>query len=266
MSDLGISLEQAPAQVPNASTQPDAQANAQGAGSGPWAAQLAQFDEATRSSVDQFIRTSVQPYVTQLEQKVAAGKDAERLFTSLNEAPAETYLQITSELFGDEAVDAVIALLAGENNEGTTAPEAAANSSEPARDPEMEAFRQSYVADKRREAYDNEMSRVKSAAEAAGDTPVVDRLFHTFVSMADGDFDRAYDGYKQFYGEFKNTVTGEPAAVEGEQRVIAPSTLGSSTSTVTAPPVEKTYTSIDDALDDFFAETRPSAPPTVGAT
>lgn len=266
MSDFGISLEQASAQVPNASTQPDAQANAQGAGSGPWAAQLAQFDETTRSSVDQFIRTSVQPYVTQLEQKNAQAQDAIRLYSSLNEAPAETYLQITSELFGDEAVDAVIALLAGEDDEETPASEAAANSSEPARDPEMEAFRQSYVADKRREAYDNEMTRVKTAAEAAGDIPVVDRLMHTFVSMADGDFDRAYEGYKQFYGEFKTSVNGEDPVVEGEQRVTAPATLGSANSTVTTPPIEKTYSSLDDALDDFFSEQRPSAPPTVGAT
>lgn len=272
MSDLGISLEQPNlGQVPNAATPPVAQPNGQGAGSGPWANQLAQFDDAVRPSVDALLRTQVQPYLTQLEQQNAQLRDQAGLHQRLNESPAETYLQITSELFGDEAVDAVINLLAGDDDDDVADKPA----NEPKGDPELEAFRNEYRADKRRQAYDSEMERVKVSAakriadaQAAGqdpdDVPVDDRLFHTFVSMADGDFDRAYEGYKQFYGELRTAASGAPPATQG-QPVVPPATLNSSNATTIAPPVEEHYESLEDAFDAYFNEVRASAPPTVGS-
>lgn len=258
MPDLPGTEGQVPAtQAPASDTPTDAQpGTGQGGGSGPWAAQLAQFDESIRPQVDAFLRSTVQPYVTQKEQEAAQYRSRAQLFDDLESAPAETYLQITQELFGDEAVDQVIALLAPD--EDSSLPDV--DTSTPTRDPEVEAMLAEHKAAKQREAYDAEMSRVK-AAHANDPIPVVEDLMHPFVQAAEGDFERAYEGYSQYYEQFRSQFapSQEPATPPGP-----PATLGSDTNSTTAPPTQKSYTSIDAALDDFFDEQRASAPPVVG--
>ena len=134
-----------------------------------------------------------------------------------------------------------------------------------------------WQADKNRAAYEAELTRVKDAAQAridaaaqtgqaAEDVPVVDRLFHTFVSMAGGDFDKAYEGYKSFYTEFQSEAAPGQEQAQATTTNQAPPTLGSQHATPagTPPTVEK-YETIDDALDAFFNEQRSSGPPTIGS-
>ena len=256
----GTTEGQAPeAQAPAVDTTTTAQApEAQGVGSGPWATKLAATfaDESTRSQVDAFLRSEVQPYTTRLEQQLAQGRDAQKLWADLQEAPAETYLSITSELFGEDAVDAVIELLASDDDDtvdvDTSQPDT------PARDPEVEELLTERRQAKQKAAYDAELARVTEAHK--DEVPVIADLFHPFVHAADGDFDAAYQGYKTYYAQFKSQFA---PADETPAAPTPPNTLGSDTGTAPAPPIKKTYSSIDDALDDIFDDMR-SAPPVMG--
>jgi hypothetical protein len=73
------------------------------ASDGPWAKDLAENfeDPATRAAVDEFLRTTVQPHVTKLEQATAPNRDAEKLWNDFRESPVETYLAVSGELFGE---------------------------------------------------------------------------------------------------------------------------------------------------------------------
>lgn len=227
----------------------------QGSGSGPWATALAQFDEAVRPQVDAFIRTNVQPYVTQLEQAKAGAADAVRLYESFAEAPAETYLHVTEQLFGAEAVDQVIALIAGDPvDDGET--DLDTTPVQPQRDPEVEAMLNDWQATKQKNAYDGELARVKREHE--GDTPVIDALFHPFVSAADGDFDAAYEGYKQYYAQFSQQVGGQQVAASPP-----PPVSGSDSGSPSVPPTQPTHQSLDDALDALMDDLR-TPPPVMG--
>jgi len=262
------SAAQAPAQVtPNS----NAQASAQGAGSGPWASQLAQFDESVRPQVDSFLRTQVQPYTTRLEQQLAQSKQATDLWDSLQAEPAAAYLSITEELFGEEAVDAVIELLTGDDTDDAdpSATPAADTVDQPARDPEVEELLEERRLTKRKTAYDAELARTKEShtvevdgkrVPKEGDVEIIDDLFHPFVQSSEGNFDVAYEGYKQYYAQFRSQFA---PATEAPARDVPPNTLGSDTSTQAAPPTQPTHESIDDALDSIFADLA-AAPPVMG--
>jgi hypothetical protein len=264
----GTEVGQAPeAQAPAVETPTTAQApEAQGVGSGPWATKLAATfaDESTRSQVDAFLRSEVQPYTTRLEQQLATGRDAMKLWQDLQEAPAETYLSLTSELFGEDAVDQVIELLASDDDEPTPPP-----ADQPARDPEVEELLNERRQTKAKQAYDAELARVKAErtvdndgkrVPAPGEVEVIDDLFHPFVHAAEGDFNAAYEGYKQYYAQFKAQFAPAETPSPAPQ---PPNTLGSDTAVAPAPPTQRTHQSIDDALDDIF-DTMRSAPPVMG--
>lgn len=243
----------ASAQGTSAVTAAAAQASAQG-GTGPWASKIeSQFsDPAVRAQVDAFLRSEIQPYVTGLEQQSSQFKDEAKLFQDFKAAPAETYLQITSELFGDDAVDRVIELLTDEPtqpDEDTTPPPV----TETQRDPEMQAMYEEWQAQKRREAYNTELERVLALPD---NKDVKANLLHPFVVAAEGDFDRAVEGYKQHFS------VETPAAEDAPET--PPNALGSDTNTSTTPPTQQHFNSVDDALDSFFDDLKQSAPPVVG--
>jgi hypothetical protein len=55
--------------------------------------------------VDQFLRETVQPHVTRVEQ--SRTPEAEELYNALNENPAEAFMAITTELWGEDAAETV---------------------------------------------------------------------------------------------------------------------------------------------------------------
>src|SRR5690349_3688287 len=186
-------------------------ANTQGGGDGPWADRLAATfaDAATRSQVDAFLRSEVQPYTTRLEQQLAQARPASDLYTNLSEAPAETYLQITEELFGPEAVESVIGLLLGQEEAETPAPEVETPpSAQPVVDPEVEAMKAEWKAQKDEQLYEEALAKLKAKHE--GDTPITDKLFHPFVFNANGDMEAAYRAYKEFYTGFQQETGTAP--------------------------------------------------------
>lgn len=253
---------------------PATEPTAQGQASGPWTKDLEGIftDEDVRSQVDTFLRDKVQPYVTQLEQRSKPSEDVEaatELYHDLREDPGSTYLAITEELFGPDAAATIQQSLLGVNadnpqddleyvsgdfDDDQTLPPRVARA--------VEAIEQREAA----EQYDKQMSAVQTK------DPEVDAdLFHPFVVSAQGDFDAAYQGYRQWLDSAKSKL-----GVSGDQQVDAqavadavtqgaPPVLGSDSQAPTAPPTQKNYTSIDDALEDFFAEQRGTAPPVVGS-
>lgn len=223
---------------------------------GPWADQIrTRFtDPETQAAVDGFLREQVQPYVTKLEQSTRDIEDAKRLYDDLSSNPGETFLAITEELFGEEASAKVIEALrtgaAAEDAEGNVEPTPGAQL-----DPETREVLEYAKQRKQQEEYDAALAQFKSKGHE-----IIDHLFHPFVAAAEGDFEVAYEGYKQFVDDARKQF-GEAPAPTSE----APPVIASDTGTPPAVPTEKKYASIDDAIDDFFTEQKAQAPPVVGS-
>lgn len=238
-----------------------AQASAQAASTteGPWATQLAETftDPDQQAAVNEFLRATVQPYVTRLEQSTADLKDAQRLYEDLTANPGETYIAITEELFGDEAAARVTEALKSGEAVVTETGEVELPPAAAAADPETKELLD-YVRDQRQAAeYETVLN------EFVVDHPdVKPNLFHPFVSAADGDFELAYSGYAQWQKDWA-AENGEPATEEVVEPEVAPPVVGKDGST-TEPPLEPKNQTMDEAINEFLAENR-AAPPVVGA-
>lgn len=230
----------------------------------PWSNDLATTfeDEATRSRVDEFLRSTVQPYVTQLEQKSVPNRDAQRLWESFAEDAPGTFQAVAAQLYGEDQAARMIAAI----NADETDPETpdVQDFETPDLDELPQEMRDAleYVQEKRtNEAWEREFNRVKSKDEFK-DIEIDEELFHPFVAAADGDIDTAGELYKNWYDNAKSKFglnvpddleVDDPPPVHNPKRDAA----GAST-----PPQVKEYTSIDEAIDDFFAENK-TPPPVV---
>lgn len=252
---VGTTEVQEPAAQPAEATQ--------GQGSGPWANDLASMfdDEGIRTQVDSFLREKVQPYVTNLEQRSKPSPEVElatQLYTDLREDPSSTYLAITEELFGEDGALAIQRALAESFGVGVE-DEPAPTQPSGDLDPRVARAVEHIERQQAREAYDNALAEIR-----VKDPELNEELFHPFVVAADGDVETAYQGYKQWHDQAKSQFgsTGE----ELDVTPAAPPVIGSDVQTPAAPPVQKTYSSFDDAMDDFLADMRGgSAPPVVGS-
>lgn len=252
----------------------------------PWASDLEEAfeDETQRGAVSDFLAKTVQPYVTKIEQDSRPDRDAARLWKEFNDSPAETAVQVSRELFGDEIADQFVAILQGE--EGEPAEPKPAEGDEPVEatpaegdEPRkikfedlpgevQEAF-QAQKAEEERVAYYDEIDRL--VEEHADDLPKGEdekpqlniNQFHPFVVATNGDFDAAYEGYAKWRDEAKEEFGIQ--VPDGEQVTDPPQTINSETrDSATKPPTEKEYATFDEAMDDFF-EDQKTPPPTVGS-
>lgn len=243
----------------------------QAAGDSPWSADLAQrfADEAQRAEVDAFLRETVQPYVTQREQ---SAKPAMELYEDLQANPGATYLELTTDLFGDDAAKAITAYLEQEYGEGdqpNTAP-AQASAAQPnvpegeITDPRIKEMLNDWEEQRNEKLYASELSRLQTANP---NVPIKDDLFRPFVVAEEGDMERAFLSYQGFITSaraelFKDTGTeGAPTA---------PPALGSGNQSAgTPPPTEKHYESVGEAIEDWANEMKAAgqqiAPPAPGA-
>ncbi len=228
---------------------------------GPWSSDLETYfeDEAVRQQADAFLREKIQPHVTRLEQDVSGLADARSLYEDLQENPDETLLSVAAAIYGDEAAEAIAQALNGQEFEDEESDEST-DPVEQALPPEVAEVVQEFQATKQREAYEAELTR---ASQAYGEG-FVPEDFAPFVVAADGDIDTALEGYKQFMGRIQQRYQPVEPAVEDPQ---APAALGTqATGSVSTPPINKRYDSLDDALDDTLDEMRQAreAPSTVG--
>ena len=220
---------------------------------GPWSSDLEEFfeDPAARARADEFMRSKVQPRMTQLETQIAERKPAYELYDALvGEESDATLAQVVSELRPDIA-DQFMSLL--EPQEPITDEEPVHQQLE--LPPELQEMIEERTAAKEAEDYDNEIARVQALHPE-----LVPTEFHPFVAGAEGDFDLALEHYKTWQQEVRQRYGGAPTP----QPEPAPAPQALATSQTQAPPVQEKYESLDDAFDAFFAEQRGTGTSPVG--
>lgn len=226
----------------------------------PWAQDIAaQFDDpATRAAVDGFLREKVQPYVTQLEQSTQVNRDAERLWNDFTSEPVDTFGAVAVELFGQEKADALRELLSQEDADVDTEETLDDDTTLTIDDDELpEHVREAveYVQNERQQReWDQAFNQVVSDNE---DIDIPEELFYPFVTAADGDLDAAVDAYRGWYKTAQEKFGLNPP--NPDDIPDPPPTV--KTGNPTAPPTERKGLTLDDAMDEFFAEQ--NAPPTV---
>lgn len=251
----------------------------------PWAADLAEAfpDEEQRKTVNDFLSGTVQPYVTKIEQDSRPDRDAARLWKEFNDNPAETAIQVTRELFGDEIADAYVAILQGEEAETPAKPEGEEEGEKPSDTQEVETpdraikfedlptevqeVFQAQKAEEERTAYYAEIDRLveehaDDLPKGEDDKPTLNvNQFHPFVVATNGDFDAAFEGFQAWRNEAQEEFGIKVPDGEGA----APQTINSETRDASAkPPTEKEYGDFGEAIDDFLEEQK-APPPTVGS-
>lgn len=249
-------------------------------GSAPWSADLEQRfeDPETRAKVDEYLRSTMQPRMTQLEQKAAAAQDAQDLWNGFASQPYETLVGVIDQLFDESTAQNVYAALSGEQGpeaqqaaqevvkeaaqqEGIAPPPTPAQErpQEDARlTPERLALLDEIAGDRNQQLY---MQAVDDRIAVVGsdlDPNLVRKHVHSFVVGAGGNIDEGIARLRTFVQEF-----GVPAT-PGQISENAPQVL---TDAGAAPQGEPIHTKVgwDDAFKDFEAEVaasnRPSAPP-----
>jgi len=213
-------------------------------------------DEATRGQVDEFLRSKVQPYTTQLEQQASQAKDATQLWNQLNENPVETYVRLTTEMFGEAAGQAVLAEVQQQVDKQQQPPQQDPNQQQMPTDPRFENVANWVEQQQNQAYYEQEMARIQQAHPE-----VRPELFHPFVAAADGNFNEAVNIYNNYITQW-NAANAAPVPPVPE----APAVIGSDAATVSTPPVEPKKQSLDEAIGDFMNEQRlaKEAPPVSG--
>jgi hypothetical protein len=227
------------------------QPQSQGA-TGPWAQDVAaQFDDPeVQARVSEFLGQKVQPYVTRIEQDA---KVAQEFVKEFQDAPGETFLEVATELYGPETAKAIKEQLESQYvpsdedpyaDYGTAEPDEFADSS---LDPRVKTMLESWERDQQEKAYAEHLQALK---DANPDVEIDEVLFQPFAVATQGDLDLALAGYKQFVEQAQAKFG--TAAQEPEPQ--APPVLGSTTSASTAPATQPTGESLNEAIDNFFAE------------
>lgn len=224
----------------------------------PWSKDLATTftDEAQRAQVDQFLRETVQPYVTQQEQKASEAGDAIKLWNDFGESPLDTYAAVTKELFGDEIAGQLLGTLQAQIAENPTQAPAPQAPDAGQLDPRLAAAVEYVENQQANQFYEGEISRITT------DHPEVDSdLFHPFVAAAEGDFDEAYRLYTEFLSGYAERHGGEQAPADPPPQV-----SGSDTTTAqpSNTPVEPKQQTIGEAIEEFVTEQHTAPAPPVG--
>jgi hypothetical protein len=225
----------------------------------PWTSDLNAIfaDEATRGQVDQYLRTKVQPYTTQLEQKAAVSEQANRLWQGFETDPIDTYVAVTTELFGEQAGVQMLEQLqqqqAAQQQPGQQAQPAAQI------DPRLQSVIDYVENQQTNQQYEQNMTSITAQH------PDVDPdLFHPFVAAAGGDFNEAYNLYTAYQAQFQ---TKFGVQLPAEPAPVAPAVMGSDTAAAqsSATPTAPRKQTLDEAINDFMSEQRTNreAPPVV---
>lgn len=231
----------------------------------PWADSIrsAFTDPAMQDAVDNFLTETVQPHVTRLEQQTADLKDAKALYDDLVSDPGGTYVAITRELFDDATAERVVATLEGKTAE--TPPTTPADETRaPALAPEDQELLNDLKAERERRAYEKAITDFK----ADGREDIHPNLFNPFVAGAQGDLEKAYEGYKQWLAESKSVLSPEETALDPNEvpDFPPPPVVGKGEhGATTPPPTQPRYASLNDAIDDVFNDIKAGAVPTVGS-
>ena len=235
---------------------------------GPWAADLTEYfgdNPEAIAAADRYMREKVQPRITHLETESAPARE---LYKDLLANPEETLTAVFEEIYGEDKAAEFAALLTPA--EAAAVVEAAAAGAAEAGEDEVPAWAKPLL-EKHEQQTDAELRETQAAeyqevlAEMrAAHTDLTDddmNLIHPFMSAAGGDIERAYAGYQAYTEAFKPRHGVTPA--EAAETPPPPAVLTSEGSTAAAPPIQKEYTSFEEAWDDWKAEQATVAPPPV---
>lgn len=234
---------------------PEPTSEPEAAPAGPWSKDLESTfaDEAIRGQVDAFLRSTVQPHVTRLETQTKDLQNAGALLHDLQENPAETYLAITSELWGKDAAEQVRTALLAQAGESTE-PEQETLAQTTALDPRIQEIIDERETQKNQAAYDEQIGQLQLGKH--------EELFHPLVIAHGGDIAAAYAAWPGYLEKVREAAGG--GTVTPEEVPDPPAVIGSDGQTPAAPPTRQDYKSIDEAMDAFFEEQK-STPQPVGA-
>ncbi len=238
---------------------------------GPWAEDirtaLGEDHAAAFDIVDGYMRESVQPRITQLEEGSAPARE---LWADLQSDPDQALLDLVAARYGDDFVPNFQALFEEKPPEATAAPEA--DEKPPADAAQLSAEQQELLdwaqtkrAEEQRAAGASEYEAFKKAlGEKHGLTERDLNHLDPFIYTSPDDGDAAVAAYKSFL-----VSSGVQPEVAAEPVPDAPAVLGSEAAPGAPPPVATQYTKfsqLDDALGDFMAEQRTTAtpPPVLG--
>jgi hypothetical protein len=235
---------------------------------GPWSADLESTftDPVIRQQVDGFLREKVQPYTTKLEQELAPAKS---LWDDFHSKPRETFLEVATDIYGEDGAKALAEYLDSQSDGGDAAAQALveeAGGVQPTpRDPEVQA-----IIDERNEARDKAAFRADFEAVKAAH-PEVDLDFDLFVPhvAAHGDYETAVASYVA--QEARVAARLAPADPNAAPAPTPPPVVGAGASGPTTPPQAKQYgADLGAAIDDWANEVQaggqsviptPPAPP-----
>jgi hypothetical protein len=256
--DPGAATPPAPEPVAAQPPAPAAPPQPAPVGDGPWANDIrATFqDPAVQAQVDAFLRSKVQPHVTQIEQQYAPARE---LWQDLQgDDSAGTYVAIAEQLYGPEVAQQVAAQL----QQQPATPEPTAQPTTPQLSAEDQAAIDFAKQQRAESLWRTEMDRVLAADGADtlkgyANDQVRDAAFAPFVQASGGDFDAALQAFNQWHA----VAVPQPPAPPAPE---APATLTGDGAPAAIPPTQQTNQTLDGALDDFLAERRAGAPATVG--
>lgn len=263
-------------------------------GAGPWQQdlELTFADPQVRATVDAFMRAKVQPRMTQLESSVAQAREAQELVDAFQTDPEGTYRALTTQMWGEYG-DAVLSALDQRINGSSTAGPGAAATTPPApaptttqADPRVEEVYQFVQSERERRQQEDELRAYDSVVEQIVTDPanadIDPDLFHKYVNIASGDFEKAITLYRENAARELTKasdslrqqlgMTEEQFAelkAQAAANAAAPPVMGSSTSGAGAPiPTAPDYRgsdglkrAIDETMRDVF---KVPAPPVMG--
>jgi hypothetical protein len=222
-----------------AASSPSTSAPGGGTGEAPWSSSLAQAfpDESVRGQVDQYLRSTVQPYITQREQDTAPWNaiwNEEDPETALN-----TYLAVAEARFGPEFAQAVLKGLEPmfqDGDQGTEgAPVEGTDTGAPEfeewlalQPPEVQQFWQQQMEQQEDQHYEEQLAR---AVRAEPSIKGLENIFSRYVVSSQFDDDRAIDEAVQMW-----QAEGWPQRVQEHPELFGLQTAPEGTQAAAAEP------------------------------
>ncbi len=238
---------------------PAKEAEAKEKGPGPWTQKLAEAG-LEDPAFDEFLRTEVQPYITQLEQGGAVDSDdpfqgdvelrdaSFDLVQALRENPEQAYAEL-GELLGLTSADPEVDGMDGEEaapgyDEGTDGAE-----DEAQEEPEEMAYVRQLMEREEMEKQDAELKEFldQLGERIEGFDP---DLYISALLSAQGDLDATLEHYMKMHNRYGLTERAREAAKSKE----SPEVLGPEGGT--PPPETPKYSSLDDAINSYMSEER----------
>ena len=190
---------------------------------GPWENDIRSSftDPEEQERVDNFLRTRVQPRMTQTEQELARARqqyeataEARSLLESFQTNPVETFNGVKQQL-----IDLGYTLEQAEAGAQQAATDAGVGALTPAAsDPRLDEMYEAWQRDQQLQAYDARIAEIANDPRNADINP--NRL-HVFVAAADGDFDQALEMYRADIANVLTTYGIDPATATAQQAQFA---------------------------------------------